>query len=287
MARDDFRALFFQRVPNLVQLCQSNVAEFFSPLAQFVFDSIEPSDKFIRRLLQRNFRIEPALASEINDGEKQVADLIGGRGLVSRFDRLLRFRQFFINLRDDVGQLVPVKIHPGRLFLRLLRPHQGRQRGGKVGQIVAALRAILVLVLDGFPLFHHAFRIAHVTLRENVRMSPDQLRRHFLQDFVDMETPGFVRNFRMHHGEQNQVAQLFAKIGVVLRANRARHFIRFLDDRRQQRFVRLLGVPRATAGSAELRDDGAQFCECGVAQIFHSERCVRNSETSPVVFLPT
>ena len=203
------------------------------------------------------FRIEIAFAREIDDGEEQIADLVRNRAGIARRDGLFRFRQFLVNFRDDIGDFGPIKIDPRRFLLRFLRPHQGRERRGKIGEVMAA-GVVLLFALDRLPLFHDAIRVAHAALAENMRMPADQFGRHFLQHFVDIEPAGFLRDLRVHHGQQDQVAEFFAQILIVARPDGARDFVRFLDQAGKKRLVRLLAVPRAALGRAEFRDDVAK-----------------------------
>src|SRR4029077_3806378 len=98
---------------------------------------------------------------------------------------------------------------------------------------------------------------------------------------------------------------------IVSLARSLRHFVSLFNDGWQQRFVRLLAIPRATAGRAQLRDDFAElfkrshsersaaeskdpvtlsvgvitgfldFARNDRLQIRHNDRCVPNSEISP------
>jgi hypothetical protein len=65
----------------------------------------------------------------------------------------------------------------------------------------------------------------------------------------------------MHHGKQNEVAELFAQILIVARADSARDFVRFLDQAWNQGLICLLAVPRAAIGRAEFCDDVAEALE--------------------------
>ena len=128
-------------------------------------------------------------------------------------------------------------------------------------RLTYAAAAVFLLVLDCFPLFHHALRVPHFALGEDMRMPADQFRGHLLQDLVEVETPGFVCDFRVHDGQQDQVAEFFAQVCVVPGTDGAGDFVCFLDQRRQQGFVRLFAVPRTPAGRAELRDNLTEFLE--------------------------
>ena len=74
---------------------------------------------------------------------------------------------------------------------------------------------------------------------------------------------------------------------VVPGASGLGHFVSFFNRGRQQRFVRLLAVPRATARRAKFGNNVAKLRELIRFQILHNERCVPNSEISPEDFLLT
>src|SRR5881394_4172793 len=67
----------FYLIPDLIQFFELSIAQLLSPDSQLVFQAIKTRHELIRRLLECAFCIEPALAREIHDGEKQIADLIG------------------------------------------------------------------------------------------------------------------------------------------------------------------------------------------------------------------
>src|SRR5438045_927567 len=119
----------------------------------------------------------------------------------------------------------------------------------------------LLFSFDRFPLLHHALAVAHGALAEDVRMSPNQLSGDFLEHLADIEAAGLLRDFRVHHREQNQVAQFLAQIRVIPRTHGARDFVGFFNQWRQKRFVRLLRVPRTAAGCPEFCDDLTKLLE--------------------------
>jgi hypothetical protein len=80
----------------------------------------------------------------------------------------------------------------------------------------------------------------------------------------------------VHHGEQDQIAELLAEILIVAGANRSGDFVGLLDEPRKQRLVSLLPVPGTAAGRPEFGNNLAELREIvrRLLQIFHSERCV-------------
>jgi hypothetical protein len=65
----------------------------------------------------------------------------------------------------------------------------------------------------------------------------------------------------VHNDQQQKIAKFLPKMRIVVCTCGLAHFVCFLDQRRQQRLVRLLSVPWATAGTAQLRDNLAELRE--------------------------
>lgn len=280
--------LGFMGVPDLVKLDEPNLPKFLAARLELHFNSAEPRHELIGGVLQNRFRIQLGFTREVDDREQKVPNLIGKRLRVPGFDRFLCFREFLVNFCDHVGHFDPIKIDSRRFFLRFLRAHQGGEGDRKVGEVGPAA-GILFFALDRFPLFHDTFGISDAALAENMRVPPDQFGRHFRENFADAEASALVRNLRMHDGKQDQIAQFLAKILVVSSPNRARDFISLLDQAREKRLVRLLTVPWTASRGAQFCHNLAKLREIAgwSLQIFHNDLWVRNSETSPVVFLLT
>src|SRR5688572_7511344 len=94
-------------------------------------------------------------------------------------------------------------------------------------------------------------------------MPADQFSSDVAENAFDVEPPLLAGDLGVHHGEQDEIAQLLAKILIVTGANRAGHLVRLLDEAWKQGFVRLLPVPGATAGRAESGDNLAELGEIG------------------------
>src|SRR4029077_19643931 len=100
-----------------------------------------------------------------------------------------------------------------------------------------------------------------------MRVTPDEFLSYILEHTVDVEPVGFARDFGVHHDQQQQVAEFFAKICAIVGAHRASHFVCLFDQGGQQRFMGLLVVPGTAAGSAKLCDNFAKFFK-----LSHSEQ---------------
>src|SRR5260370_4184710 len=79
----------FDLVPDLIQLGEIDIAQLLTARPQFFFQQIEPPDEFVRRRMQRGLRVEFAFARQINDCEKQIADLVFDGLLLFALDRIL------------------------------------------------------------------------------------------------------------------------------------------------------------------------------------------------------
>src|SRR5687768_11636040 len=96
------------------------------------------------------------------------------------------------------------------------------------------ITAVLLVVLDRFPLLYHPVGVADITRTEDMGMPADQFGRDVAENSFDIEPPLFPGDFRVHYGEQDQVAQFLAKILVVTGADRSGDFVSLLDEPRQQ-----------------------------------------------------
>jgi hypothetical protein len=63
----------------------------------------------------------------------------------------------------------------------------------------------------------------------------------------------------MHYREQNEIAELFAQIPIVLRSDGARDFVRFLDQAWKERLISLFAIPGTAIRCAEFCDDIAKL----------------------------
>src|ERR1051325_3193201 len=92
-----------------------------------------------------------------------------------------------------------------------------------------------------------------------MRMPPDQLVGNFPNDVVDVESPGFARDFSMHYGQEQEIAEFLPKMCVIVASSGLDQFVGLFNCCRHQRFVGLFTVPRTTARRAQLGDDLAEI----------------------------
>ena len=71
-----FLSCYFDPVPNRIHLSKIDIAEPFAVPSQLIFQSIKSRYKFVRGFLQRTFCIYLAFPRQVNDREKDVANLI-------------------------------------------------------------------------------------------------------------------------------------------------------------------------------------------------------------------
>ena len=113
--------------------------------------------------------------------------------------------------------------------------------------------------LDRFPLFQHRAAVAHIAFAKDMRVTSDEFLRHVTEHIVDIEPVLFLRDFRVHHNEQEKIAQFFAEIWAVIRAHRSGYFVSLFNQGGQKRLMRLFAVPGTTARRPQFRDDLAEF----------------------------
>src|SRR3982751_625029 len=101
---------------------------------------------------------------------------------------------------------------------------------------------VFLVALNCFPLFEHGACVACFARAEHMRVPPDQFVRHMLNHLLDTEPGGFARDLRVHYYEQQKIAELLAKMRVVLRARSLSRFVYLLYERWQQRLVGLLPI---------------------------------------------
>src|SRR5690348_5755533 len=107
---------------------------------------------------------------------------------------------------------------------------------------------LFLFPLNRFPLLEHSAGIAGVAGSKDMGMPPDQFIRDVADNFVNVEASSFTRDLRVHHHQQEQIAQFLAEMRVVLGVRSLRHFVSLFDYSSQQRFMGLFPVPWATAG---------------------------------------
>src|SRR5579864_2254229 len=94
-----------------------------------------------------------------------------------------------------------------------------------------------------------------------MRMAIDEFVREPVEHVVDRESPFFLRHLRVEQHLQEQITKLAAKFIPIAIVDRFEDFISFLKRVWLDGIERLLAVPRAAAGAAQLRHDGNRSLE--------------------------
>ena len=226
--------------------------------------------------MERGLGVEVQFAGEIDHGEKQITEFIldggdgrkkiGGRG----GERGAQLGDFLVELGKDRLDIRPVEADAGGLLLRLLRV---QERGQTARQAVerARRRVAFFRALDFLPALKHGGAVGAVVGGKNVRMPAHELGRDFARDIVESEAPLFGGELRVKDRLEQQVAEFLAEVGVVAVVDRGDDLVRLLQQRRAQRSVGLLAIPRAAAGSAQLGHDVGELVDAGEVGIGRAE----------------
>jgi hypothetical protein len=91
-------------------------------------------------------------------------------------------------------------------------------------------------------------------------MSSDQLFRNAAGEIVEGEPLFFRRDLGVKNDLQQKIAEFLAQIGIVARVDGGDDLVRFLEDIRAERPMRLFAIPWTSARPAQQGDDRAQ---CG------------------------
>ena len=100
-----------------------------------------------------------------------------------------------------------------------------------------------------------------------MRMATHELCGDVAGHVVEIEPARILRDLRVEDRLQQQVTEFLAQICLVAEVDRLDDFIRFLNQSRAQRGVRLLDIPRATAGPAQLRHDLDELVDAGLLRV--------------------
>ena len=130
--------------------------------------------------------------------------------------------------------------------------------------------AVLLGVLDLFPVGPDLIDIFDFQVAEHVRMAADQLLGDMPRDPREVERAAFPGQLTMEDNLQEQISQFLNHLMVVAGFDGVHEFIDLLDGVVSQRHVVLLPVPRTAGGRAEPGHDFEQVVDGGV--LFHDPR---------------
>src|SRR5919204_5986278 len=111
--------------------------------------------------------------------------------------------------------------------------------------------ALLLGSLDFFPALANASGGAGLSLAENVRMPPDELRVHATRDRLEVARALLREEQGKEVHLEKQIAELIRQLRLVARDGGVRDLIGLLDRVRNDRPLGLLAVPRAVAAQPE------------------------------------
>ena len=125
---------------------------------------------------------------------------------------------------------------------------------------------MLLLLLHLFPQCQHGFRgfglggrspifaviirgIGSIISRKHMRMTGNELVHQTVGDLINIERIFGIRfaDTCLKHGLQQHITQFLAHIVAVVSFHRANVFVSFFEQILEQRLIRLLAIPRATA----------------------------------------
>lgn len=219
-------------------------------------DGLEAGDELAGGGGESGLAVDLELAGEVDDGEKEVAELLldvagfaGGEGLAE-------FRYLLLDLiKDGVGGL-PVEADAGGLPLSILRAQEGGLAGAETVHYGGAV--FFLGALDLLPLEEHLGAVGGGFVAKDVGVAANELFADLGDDFVEGKGVAFPRHLGVHDDVEQDVAQLLAEVGVVGLVNGLDDLVTLLDEGGAEAGVGLLAVPRAAIGSAETGDDVAE-----------------------------
>ena len=117
---------------------------------------------------------------------------------------------------------------------------------------------------DGVPLLKYGIRRSCVALGEDMRVAAHEFVGNSACDIVERVASGFLGEFAVEDHLQEQVAEFFQEVFVVLALNGVDRFVGFFDQVWDERGMRLLRIPGAATGCAEAVHDGAEAVDLPV-----------------------
>jgi len=228
---------------------------------QRVFQCGKSSIEFLVARPKRRLRLDAQLSCEICEREEQIAELFGRarRVLGQRAAQLMRLLFDLVHHAGGVRPIEPDRCRPAADFIGVQQSRQrlwnSRQHAARasVGHVRCALTGLdlLPLLLDvrrGSDA--RATRIIRPKLparrREHMRVPPDQLGRNRPNRVGQLKRAALGGDLCMKHHLEQHVAQLVGERRPVGCVDGVECLVRFFDEMRTQRRVRLFAVPRTT-----------------------------------------
>jgi competence protein ComEC len=272
------------RNPEHIHLVEREVAQAAAGVSRSALHRVEAPLELVVGAAQRRLGLDAQMAREVRQREERVAQLLfealsavdgGGGGA--------QFRDFFLDLVEDVLRASPVEPDGGGPRAELVGAEQGRQRARNSGEnrllvrrvgLIAFARLQLLPALDhragGEGLVRRAEGLA--LGGEDVRMAANELAGNRPQDIADREVPLLGGNLREEDGLEEHVAQLLAQRTGIAAVERVKQLVGLLEHEGAERLERLLAVPRAAVGAAQRAHHLDESREERAGILGHSER---------------
>mgnify|MGYP000983252351 CR=1 FL=1 len=164
--------------------------------------------------------------------------------------------------------LVVMLVSIGGLLLQPVRGHERRKALGLLTQQGGRGAAALLLgLLDLLPLLVRGLAVLHDGVAVHVRVPADELLHGAFVAFGHAEPGAFAEQLETEEDEEAQVAEFLGGEVGVAGGDRVDGFHRLLGEVGRHGLQRLLAIPRAAVGTAQLPADAEQFLE-GLALTF-------------------
>ena len=213
-----------------------------------LLDVVETADELLVRQLERIVGVQLVQAGCVDDGEQEVAELLGGTLAVLTLQLSLQLVEFLAHLCPDILLVLPVEAHVAGLVLDTICLDERRQRLRHPRQ--DGLVAVLLLQLNLFPALQHGLGILGHCIAVDMGVTEYQLVAQTVTNIGNIELLLLLTDFPIEDHVQQHVAQLLADFLLVITNQSVAQLIGLLDGVRTQALVRLLTVPRTLGTQA-------------------------------------
>ncbi len=172
---------------------------------------------------QRLFRVGVDVTADIDEGEDQVAELVGHLALSAFLQRFAQFGDFLLDLVENRFRLGPVEADLGGAFLDFQGFGQRRKTAlhrvemavlfGRIQAVSGAACGAFGLFLrfDRIPLLLDGIGRIGIRAGEDMRMAADHFSRHRLDDVAEGKGAGFLGHAGMEDDLEKEVAEFVAE----------------------------------------------------------------------------
>gem|GEM_PF-2690830 len=198
------------------------------------------------------FRIHPAVASQVDQREKEVPQL-PGKGSASAF----RLANLFYLLPDLGGDaffwIGPIETDSGGSFLQIL----GQKKRGKMNRdpVQGALAGRFFSFFQLMPPVEDLSGGSEPLLAKDVGVTVDQFFGQSLGDLAKIERPALFGQLGMENKVKEDVPQLLLQGVIVLLLDGLQQLVHLLQHHGSESLMGLFPVPGATLGAAQASHD--------------------------------